>query len=176
MSPIYKVLDLKIESYILESVKLASKKVVWSANNVKGLRPLFKDVLPLPTHVRKWTVNRSPFKHKRFRDTFELCTYKRLFSVVAEQSVAENFIKYLEVAMPPAARLKVTQKVYYPLENYYGLDPNLLPKDQTIEEITENLIQTEARNNGIDLAHLEQLEQQARENQFAEPNDQSKLD
>lgn len=178
MATIYKVLDLKIESYILESAKFASKKLVWSANNIKGLRPLYKDVIPLPTHTRKWTVNRSTFKHKRSRDTFELSTHKRLFSIVAEQAVAEKFIKYAVDVMPAGVILKVTQKSFYPIESYYGLNTNFVANTQTVEDIVENLIKTEALNKNIDLAKLEDVERTAKEGQTQnfEAKDQSQLD
>lgn len=37
--------------------------------------------IPLPTHIRKFTVNRSTFVHKDARDQFEMRTHRRLIDV-----------------------------------------------------------------------------------------------
>ncbi len=38
--------------------------------------------VPLPTDVRKYTVNRSSFVHKDAREQFEIRTHKRLIDIV----------------------------------------------------------------------------------------------
>ena len=38
--------------------------------------------VPLPTDVRKYTVNRSTFVHKTSREQFEIRTHKRLIDIV----------------------------------------------------------------------------------------------
>ncbi len=37
--------------------------------------------IPLPTHIRKFTVNRSTFKHKDARDQFEMRIHRRLIDL-----------------------------------------------------------------------------------------------
>ncbi len=37
--------------------------------------------IPLPTAVRRYTVNRSPFVHKKSREQFEMKVHKRLVEV-----------------------------------------------------------------------------------------------
>jgi small subunit ribosomal protein S10 len=37
--------------------------------------------IPLPTHIRKFTVIRSPFIHKDGREQFEIRTHKRLIDI-----------------------------------------------------------------------------------------------
>ena len=37
--------------------------------------------IPLPTHIRKFTVNRSTFVHKNARDQFEMRTHRRLIDL-----------------------------------------------------------------------------------------------
>ena len=37
--------------------------------------------IPLPTHIRKFTVNRSTFVHKNSRDQFEMRTHRRLIDL-----------------------------------------------------------------------------------------------
>jgi len=38
--------------------------------------------IPLPTEIRKYTVNRSTFVHKDARDQYEMRTHKRLIDIV----------------------------------------------------------------------------------------------
>lgn len=38
--------------------------------------------LPLPTEIRKYTVNRSPFVHKNAREQFEMRVHKRLIDIL----------------------------------------------------------------------------------------------
>jgi small subunit ribosomal protein S10 len=38
--------------------------------------------VPLPTEIRKYTVNRSPFVHKDSREQFEMRTHKRLLDIL----------------------------------------------------------------------------------------------
>jgi small subunit ribosomal protein S10 len=38
--------------------------------------------VPLPTHIEKFTVNRSPFVDKDSREQFEIRTHKRLIDVI----------------------------------------------------------------------------------------------
>jgi len=38
--------------------------------------------VPLPTEIRKYTVNRSPFVHKNAREQFEMRVHKRLIDIL----------------------------------------------------------------------------------------------
>ncbi len=38
--------------------------------------------IPLPTDIRKYTVNRSSFVHKDAREQFEIRTHKRLIDII----------------------------------------------------------------------------------------------
>lgn len=38
--------------------------------------------LPLPTEIRKYTVNRSSFVHKNAREQFEMRVHKRLIDII----------------------------------------------------------------------------------------------
>lgn len=38
--------------------------------------------IPLPTEIKKYTVNRSPFIYKNSREQFEIRTHKRLLDIV----------------------------------------------------------------------------------------------
>lgn len=50
--------------------------------------------IPLPTEIKKYTVNRSTFVHKNAREQFELRVHKRLIDILApNQSLIESLSK-----------------------------------------------------------------------------------
>lgn len=70
---------IKIRAYdhkiIDESVKTIVETAKRSGATVRG-------PVPLPTERRRYTVNRSPFKHKDARDQYEMRVHKRLLDIV----------------------------------------------------------------------------------------------
>ncbi|HEY0790529.1 MAG TPA: 30S ribosomal protein S10 [Chthoniobacterales bacterium] len=38
--------------------------------------------IPLPTHIERWTINRSPHVDKKSMDQFEMRTHKRLLDII----------------------------------------------------------------------------------------------
>lgn len=65
---------------------------------------------PLPTHVARWTVLRSPHVHKKHRDKLERRTYNRLIQLRnVTGATADTFISYLIQMVPPGVEVKVTQ-------------------------------------------------------------------
>jgi len=42
--------------------------------------------IPLPTHIERFTVNRSPHVDKKSRDQYELRTHKRLLDISSRRS------------------------------------------------------------------------------------------
>ena len=50
--------------------------------------------IPLPTEIRKYTVNRSTFVHKDAREQFELRVHKRLVDILnPKQNIIEALSK-----------------------------------------------------------------------------------
>ena len=56
----------------------SAEKIVKS---VKATGALVSGPIPLPTHRRVFTVNRSTFVNKKSREQFELSSYKRLIDI-----------------------------------------------------------------------------------------------
>jgi small subunit ribosomal protein S10 len=52
--------------------------------------------IPLPTHIQKWTVLRSPHIHKKSRETFEMRTYKRVVEVRVTEEKANSFLHMIQ--------------------------------------------------------------------------------
>ena len=70
---------IKIKAYDHKVIDQSAKQIVETAQRTgaKVIGPL-----PLPTEIRKMTVNRSTFKSKRARDQYEIRTHKRLIDII----------------------------------------------------------------------------------------------
>jgi small subunit ribosomal protein S10 len=63
----YKILDLSVKQIIDTALRYDAK--------VEG-------PIPLPTEIKKYTVNRSSFVYKNAREQFEMRTHKRLIDIL----------------------------------------------------------------------------------------------
>ena len=53
--------------------------------------------IPLPTHIKKFTVIRSPFKDKDSREQFEIRTHKRLIDILNPTSRTVDTLMRLQL-------------------------------------------------------------------------------
>ena len=70
---------IKIKAFDHKVIDQSAKQIVDTAQRTgaKVIGPV-----PLPTEIRKMTVNRSTFKSKKARDQYEIRTHKRLIDIV----------------------------------------------------------------------------------------------
>lgn len=70
---------LKIKSYDHRLIDSTTKQIIDTAtrNGAEIVGPI-----PLPTEIRKYTVNRSTFVHKNSREQFEMRVHKRLIEIL----------------------------------------------------------------------------------------------
>lgn len=79
---------LKIRSYDHRLIDTSTKQIIETAlrNGGEIVGPI-----PLPTEMRKWTVNRSTFVHKNSRDQYEMRMHKRLVDILnPNQKIIES--------------------------------------------------------------------------------------
>jgi len=73
-------LRIKIRAYDHKIIDLSSKQIVETAlrcgAEVSG-------PIPLPTEIKKYTVNRSTFVHKDAREQYEMRIHKRLIDILS---------------------------------------------------------------------------------------------
>ena len=69
---------IKLKSYDHKLVDKSAEKIVKAA---KATGAIVSGPIPLPTHKRIFTVNRSTFVNKKSREQFQLCDYKRLIDI-----------------------------------------------------------------------------------------------
>jgi len=63
----YKVLDISVKQIIDTAMRYDAKIV---------------GPIPLPTEIKKWTVNRSPFVYKNAREQFEMRVHRRVIDII----------------------------------------------------------------------------------------------
>ena|SRR3989344_2253225 len=82
-------LRLRIKAYDHKLIDSSCKQIIDSAkrHDAEIIGPI-----PLPTEIKKYTVNRSTFVHKDSREQFELRIHKRLIDIInPNQSIIESF-------------------------------------------------------------------------------------
>ena len=72
-------LRLRIRAYDHKLIDNSARQIIETAerNDAKVVGPI-----PLPTEIRRFTVNRSTFVHKDSREQFELRVHKRLVDIL----------------------------------------------------------------------------------------------
>ncbi|RJQ29559.1 30S ribosomal protein S10 [Candidatus Parcubacteria bacterium] len=70
---------LRIKSYDHKLIDTSARQIIEAAerNDAKVVGPI-----PLPTEIKRYTVNRSSFVHKDSREQFELRIHKRLIDIL----------------------------------------------------------------------------------------------
>lgn len=84
-------LRLKIKAYDHKLIDNSCKQIIESAkrHDAEIIGPI-----PLPTEIKKYTVNRSTFVHKDAREQFELRVHKRLVDILnPNQEIIESLSK-----------------------------------------------------------------------------------
>ena len=73
-------LRIRVRAYEHKILDLSVKQIMDTANRLdaKTVGPV-----PLPTEIKRWTVNRSTFVHKDAREQFEMRIHKRLIDILS---------------------------------------------------------------------------------------------
>lgn len=84
----FQKLRLRIRAYDHKLIDNSARQIIETAekNDAQIVGPI-----PLPTEVKKYTVNRSPFIDKDSREQFELRVHKRLIDILnPSQKIIES--------------------------------------------------------------------------------------
>ncbi len=95
---------IKLKSYDHTLVDKSAEKI---AKAVKSTGAIINGPIPLPTHKKVFTVNRSTFVNKKSREQFELSTYKRLMDVFNSSSKTIDSLMKLELPSGVEVEIKV---------------------------------------------------------------------
>ncbi len=64
--------------------------------------------IPLPTHIRKFTVNKSTFVHKNARDQFEMRTHRRLIDL--SETTFKTVESLQSLSLPSGVDIEIKMK------------------------------------------------------------------
>jgi small subunit ribosomal protein S10 len=95
---------IKLKSYDHNLVDKSAEKI---AKSVKSTGAVVSGPIPLPTHKKVFTVNRSTFVNKTAREQFELSTFKRLMDVYNSSSKTIDALMRLELPSGVEVEIKV---------------------------------------------------------------------
>ena len=85
---------IKLKSYDHKLVDKSAEKIVKA---VKATGAIVSGPIPLPTHKRIFTVNRSTFVNKKSREQFQLSDYKRLIDIYSSTAKTVDALMKLEL-------------------------------------------------------------------------------
>ena len=95
---------IKLKSYDHKLVDKSAEQIVKA---VQATDAIVSGPIPLPTHKRIFTVNRSTFVNKKSREQFQLCTYKRLSDIYSATSKTVDALMKLELPSGVEVEIKV---------------------------------------------------------------------
>ena len=95
---------IKLKSYDHNLVDKSAEKI---AKTVKAIGAVVSGPIPLPTHKRIFTVNRSTFVNKKSREQFQLCSFQRLIDIYSSTSKTVEALMRLELPSGVDVSIKV---------------------------------------------------------------------
>ncbi|MCQ2288862.1 MAG: 30S ribosomal protein S10 [Muribaculaceae bacterium] len=95
---------IKLKSYDHSLVDKSAEKIV---STVKSTGATVRGPIPLPTHKRIFTVNRSTFVNKKSREQFQLSSFKRLIDIYESSARTVDALMKLELPSGVEVEIKV---------------------------------------------------------------------
>jgi small subunit ribosomal protein S10 len=96
---------IKLKSFDHTLVDKSAEKIVKTVNSVKDDKVVLVGPIPLPTHKKIFTVNRSTFVNKKAREQFELDSYRRLHDI--EDSNAKTVDALMKLELPSGVEVEI---------------------------------------------------------------------
>ena len=90
---------IKLKSYDHQLVDKSAEKTV------KATGAIVSGPIPLPTHKRIFTVNRSTFVNKKAREQFQLSNFKRLIDIYS--STAKTIDALMKLELPSGVEVEI---------------------------------------------------------------------
>ncbi len=87
---------IRVSAYEHKILDASVKQIVDTAVRYDGV---VEGPIPLPTEIKKYTVNRSSFVHKNAREQFEMRIHKRLIDI---QNPSAKIIEHLTTLNLPS--------------------------------------------------------------------------
>ena len=93
---------IKIKAFDHKIIDQSTKTII---ETIERTDVQFFGPIPLPTEIRKYTVNRSTFVHKDARDQYEMRIHKRMIDIV--EPSAETIASLTGLNLPAGVDLEI---------------------------------------------------------------------
>ena len=97
---------IRLKAYDHEIIDQSTKKIV---ETVLRTQAVVRGPIPLPTEKRRYTVIRSPHKHKDSREHFEMRIHKRLLDIVEPTGKTVESLQRLDLPAGVDIEIKIQQ-------------------------------------------------------------------
>ena len=98
---------IKLKSFDHTLVDKSAENIVKTVNSVKDDKVVLVGPIPLPTHKKIFTVNRSTFVNKKSREQFQLSTYNRILDIYGTTTQTIDALMKLELPSGVDVEIKV---------------------------------------------------------------------
>jgi small subunit ribosomal protein S10 len=95
---------IRLQAYDHRLLDQSVKEIV---NTAKRTGANVRGPIPLPTHIQKFTVNRSPHIDKKSREQFEIRTHKRVIDIVDWMPQTVDALMKLDLASGVDVEIKL---------------------------------------------------------------------
>ena len=95
---------IRLQAYDHRLLDQSVKEIV---NTAKRTGANVRGPIPMPTHIQKFTVNRSPHIDKKSREQFEIRTHKRVIDIVDWMRQTVDALMKLDLASGVDVEIKL---------------------------------------------------------------------
>jgi small subunit ribosomal protein S10 len=95
---------IRLQAYDHRVLDNSTKDIV---NTAKRTGAQVRGPIPLPTHIERFTVNRSPHVDKKSREQFEIRTHRRLLDIVDPTPQTVDALMKLDLAAGVDVEIKI---------------------------------------------------------------------
>ena len=95
---------IRLKAYDHRELDNSTKEIV---NTAKRTGANVRGPIPLPTHIERFTVNRSPHVDKKSREQFEIRTHRRLLDIVEPTPQTVDALMKLDLAAGVDVEIKI---------------------------------------------------------------------
>ena len=95
---------IRLKAYDHRVLDNSTKDIV---NTAKRTGAQVRGPIPLPTHIERFTVNRSPHIDKKSREQFEIRTHRRLLDIVDPTPQTVDALMKLDLAAGVDVEIKI---------------------------------------------------------------------
>ena len=95
---------IRLKAFDHRILDQSTKEIV---NTARRTGAVVRGPVPLPTHIKKFTVNRGPHIDKKSREQFEIRTHKRLLDIIDWTPQTVDALMKLELASGVDVEIKL---------------------------------------------------------------------